>query len=67
LLIIGLCNNQDVDVLRTDVNRLLRLVRGQSDIDSLKDKTAGAAKEEAFNVVRMSQGRNAVTVIDGSG
>jgi tol-pal system protein YbgF len=55
-LLSACATTQDVDVLRTDVNRLLKdSYAAKSDIDSLKDKTAGAAKEESFNVVRMSQ------------
>lgn len=43
-------------MLRTDVNRLLKdSYAAKSDIEILKEKTAGAAKEESFNVVRMSQ------------
>ena len=43
-------------MLRTDVNRLLtESYAAKSDIDGLKEKTAGVAKEESFNVVRMSQ------------
>ncbi len=39
-----------------DVNRLLKdSYAAKSDIESLKEKTAGFAKEESFHVVRMSQ------------
>lgn len=62
LLVVFLCafagcaTTQDVDILRTDVNRLLKdSYAAKSDIESLKERTAGAAKEESFNVVRMSQ------------
>ena len=55
-LLAGCATTQDVDVLRTDINRLLKdSYAAKSDIDSLKEKTAGVAKEESFNVVRMSQ------------
>jgi len=55
-LLSGCATTQDVDVLRTDVNRLLKdSYAAKSDIDSLKDKTTGVAREESFNVVRMSQ------------
>jgi tol-pal system protein YbgF len=52
----GCATTQDVDMLRADINRLLKdSYAAKSDIDSLKEKTAGVAKEESFNVVRMSQ------------
>jgi len=52
----GCATAQDVDMLRADVNKLLKeSYASKSDINSLKEKTAGVAKEESFNVVRMSQ------------
>jgi tol-pal system protein YbgF len=55
-LLTGCATTQDVDSLRVDVNRLLKeSYAAKSDIESLKEKTAGVAKEESFNVVRMSQ------------
>jgi tol-pal system protein YbgF len=52
----GCATTQDVDMLRADINRLLKeSYAAKSDIDGLKEKTAGVAKEESFNVVRMSQ------------
>lgn len=55
-LLTGCATTQDVDSLRVDVNRLLKeSYAAKSDIDSLKEKTSGVAKEESFNVVRMSQ------------
>jgi len=43
-------------MLRADINRLLKeSYAAKSDIENLKEKTAGVAKEESFNVVRMSQ------------
>ena len=55
-LLTGCATTQDVDSLRVDVNRLLKdSYAAKSDIEGLKEKTAGVAKEESFNVVRMSQ------------
>lgn len=55
-VVFGCATTQDVDMLRADVNKLLKeSYAAKSDIDSLKEKTAGVAKEESFNVVRMSQ------------
>lgn len=52
----GCATTQDVDSLRTDVNRLLKDSYGaRSDIDLLKEKITGVAREESFNVVRTSQ------------
>ena len=52
----GCATVQDVDVLRADVNRLLKeSYAAKGDIEILKEKTAGVAKEESFQVVRMSQ------------
>ncbi len=52
----GCATVQDVDVLRADVNRLLKeAYAAKGDIEILKEKTAGVAKEESFQVVRMSQ------------
>jgi predicted nucleic acid-binding Zn-ribbon protein len=43
-------------MLRQDVGKLQRdSYSVRSELDSLKEKTAGVAKEESFNVVRMSQ------------
>jgi tol-pal system protein YbgF len=43
-------------MLRADINRLLKdTYAAKGDIEGLKEKTAGVAKEESFNVVRMSQ------------
>ncbi len=54
--LLGCATTQDVDSLRADVNRLLKdSYAAKSDIDALKEKTAGAAREESFTVVRMSQ------------
>lgn len=52
----GCATMQDVDSLRADVNRLLKdSYAAKSEIEILKERTAGVAKEESFNVVRMSQ------------
>jgi len=49
-------STQDLDLLRQDVNRLQRdSLSAKSDLDSLKEKTTGVAKEESFNVMRMNQ------------
>ncbi len=53
---LGCATTQEVETLRADVNRLLKeSYAAKSDIDTLKEKTTGVAKEESFNVVRMSQ------------
>jgi tol-pal system protein YbgF len=55
-IVSGCATTQDVDVLRADINRLLKeSYAAKSDIESLKEKTTGVAKEESFQVVRMSQ------------
>lgn len=55
-MVSGCATTQDVDTLRADVNKLLKeSYAAKSDIDGLKERTAGVAKEESFNVVRMSQ------------
>lgn len=52
----GCATTQDVDSLRADVNRLLKdSYAAKSEIEILKERTAGVAKEESFNVVRLSQ------------
>jgi len=49
-------SSTDFDMLRQDVGKLQRdSYSVRSELDSLKEKTAGVAKEESFNVVRMSQ------------
>lgn len=54
---IGACaSTSDLELLRQDVDRLQRdSLATKSDLDSLKEKTTGVAKEESFNVVRMNQ------------
>ena len=54
---IGACaSTADLELLRQDVSRLQRdSISTKSDLDSLKEKTTGVAKEESFNVVRMNQ------------
>jgi tol-pal system protein YbgF len=52
----GCATSQEVEALRADINRLLKdSYAAKGDIEGLKQKTAGVAKEESFNVVRMSQ------------
>ena len=62
LLVAGWCllsacaSTSDLELLRQDVNKLQRdSMSAKSDLDSLKEKTTGVAKEESFNVVRMNQ------------
>lgn len=46
----------DVELLRQDVDKLQRdSVSTKNDLEGLREKTTGVAKEESFNVVRMNQ------------
>lgn len=55
-LLSGCATTEDVDLLRADVVRLQReSTTSKGELENLKVKTEGAAKEESFNVVRMSQ------------
>lgn len=46
----------DVDQIKQDVDRLQReSAATKTELESLKEKTAGVAKEESFNTVRMNQ------------
>jgi tol-pal system protein YbgF len=54
--IVACASTSDLELLRQDVNRLQRdSLSTKSDLDSLKEKTTGVAKEESFNVMRMNQ------------
>jgi tol-pal system protein YbgF len=54
--IVACASTSDLELLRQDVNRLQRdSLSAKSDLDSLKEKTTGVAKEESFNVMRMNQ------------
>ena len=54
--IVACASTSDLELLRQDVNRLQRdSLLAKSDLDSLKEKTTGVAKEESFNVMRMNQ------------
>jgi tol-pal system protein YbgF len=52
----GCATSSDVDLLRQDIDKLQRdsMSTGE-EVKKLKEKTAGVAKEESFNVVRESQ------------
>jgi tol-pal system protein YbgF len=55
-LLSACATTSDVELLRQDVNRLQRDSQTtKGDLDILKEKTTGIAKEESFNVVRMNQ------------
>lgn len=46
----------DLEMVRQDVNRLQReSFATKEDLESLKEKTAGVAKEESFNILRTNQ------------
>jgi len=54
---LGACaSSTDFDMLRQDVGKLQSdSLSMRNDLESLKEKTTGVAKEESFNAVRMSQ------------
>jgi tol-pal system protein YbgF len=54
---LGACaSSADFDMLRQDVGRLQSdSLSMRNDLEGLKEKTTGVAKEESFNAVRMSQ------------
>jgi tol-pal system protein YbgF len=54
---IGACaSTTDFELLKQDVNRLQQDSQStKADLDGLKEKTTGVAKEESFNVIRMNQ------------
>ncbi len=54
---LGACaSSADFDMLRQDVGKLQSdSLSMRNDLESLKEKTTGVAKEESFNAVRMSQ------------
>jgi tol-pal system protein YbgF len=55
--------SSDIDLLRQDVSRMQRdSLSVKNDVNSLKEKTTGVAKEESFNVMRQSQAELQSTV-----
>lgn len=54
---LGACaTSADLDMLRQDVGKLQSdSLATKNELENLKEKTAGVAKEESFNAVRMSQ------------
>ncbi len=55
-LLSGCATTEDVDMLRQDMNKLQREASSsKSELENLKVRTEGVAKEESFNVVRLNQ------------
>lgn len=55
--------SSDIDLLRQDVSKMQRdSLSVKNDVNSLKEKTTGVAKEESFNVMRQSQAELQSTV-----
>jgi tol-pal system protein YbgF len=55
-LLSACATTEDFDFIRRDVNQLQKeSLMVKNELNTLKEKTSGAAKEESFNVVRQSQ------------
>lgn len=55
-LLSACATTEDFDFIRRDINQLQKeSLIVKNDLNTLKEKTSGAAKEESFNVVRQSQ------------
>jgi tol-pal system protein YbgF len=55
-LLAGCVTTSDIESLREDTNKLQRdNIATKDEVKSLKEKTAGVAREESFNIVRQSQ------------
>lgn len=62
-LLSACATSSDIDLLRQDVSRMQRdSLSVKNDVNSLKEKTTGVAKEESFNVMRQSQAELQSTV-----
>jgi tol-pal system protein YbgF len=63
-IVLSACaTSSDIDLLRQDVSRMQRdALAVKNDVNSLKEKTTGVAREESFNVMRQSQAELQSTV-----
>ena len=62
-LLSACATSSDMDLLRQDVSRMQRDAQVvKNDVNSLKEKTTGVAREESFNVMRQSQAELQSTV-----